>query len=194
MMGGFQSPSFRSASAIMLRRSLTTCWASGLSALFTTNRSATSRMPALAAWIASPIPGASSTTTESASEAMATSACPTPTVSMMISSNPAASSTRMACGVEAASPPRWPRLAIDLMNTWSSAACSCIRTRSPSSAPPVNGEVGSTASTATLRPAARNAPTSALVTVDLPTPGDPVRPMIRAPPVSGRRSLMTERT
>ncbi len=74
-------------------------------------------MPALAAWMASPIPGASSTTTESASEAIATSACPTPTVSMMIRSNPAASSTRMACGVEAASPPRWPRLAIDLMNT-----------------------------------------------------------------------------
>ena len=48
---------------------------------------------------------------------MATSACPTPTVSMRIRSNPAASSTRMACGVEAARPPRWPRLAIDLMNT-----------------------------------------------------------------------------
>ena len=63
------------------------------------------------------MPGASSTTTLSASEAIATSACPTPTVSTMISSKPAASRTRMACGVAAASPPRWPRLAIDLMNT-----------------------------------------------------------------------------
>src|SRR5215472_18116165 len=80
------------------------------------------------------------------------------------------------------------------MNTASSAACSCIRTRSPSSAPPVNGEVGSTASTATRWPAARYAATSALVAVDLPTPGAPVRPTIRAPPVAGRRSLMTERT
>src|SRR5580700_8939607 len=80
------------------------------------------------------------------------------------------------------------------MKTPSSVACSCMRIRSPSSAPPVNGDVGSTASTATRRPAARNARSSAPVTVDLPTPGAPVRPMIRAPPVSGRRSFMTERT
>src|SRR5580704_7968236 len=69
-----------------------------------------------------------------------------------------------------------------------------MRIRSPSSAPPVNGDVGSTASTATRRPAARNALSSAPVRVDLPTPGAPVRPMTRAPPVSGRRSFMTERT
>src|SRR5580700_7696947 len=80
------------------------------------------------------------------------------------------------------------------MKTPSSVACSCMRIRSPSSAPPVNGDVGSTASTATRRPAARNALSSAPVTVDLPTPGAPVRPMTRAPPVSDRRSFMTERT
>src|SRR5271170_1675793 len=79
------------------------------------------------------------------------------------------------------------------MNTASSVACSCIRIRSPSRAPPVNGEVGSTASTATRWPAARNAPTSAPVMVDLPTPGAPVSPMIRAWPARGSRSLMTER-
>src|SRR4249920_790160 len=69
-----------------------------------------------------------------------------------------------------------------------------MRIRSPSSAPPVNGDDGSTASTAMRWPWARNALSSAPVTVDLPTPGEPVRPMIRARPVSGRRSLMTERT
>ena len=41
------------------------------------------------------------------------------------------------------------------MNTPGSVACSCIRTRSPSSAPPVNGDVGSTASTATRAVAPR---------------------------------------
>ena len=38
---------------------------------------------------------------------------------------------------------------MDRMNTPGSVAWSCIRTRSPSSAPPLNGEVGSTASTPT---------------------------------------------
>ena len=62
------------------------------------------------------------------------------------------------------------------MNTPSSVAWSCIRTRSPSSAPPENGEDGSTASTPTRLPAARSAVTSADVDVDLPTPGEPVSP------------------
>src|SRR5581483_11887191 len=169
-------------SASMPRRSRTAAWASGLSALLTTNRSPVSRMPALAAWIASPMPGASRTITESACAAMSTSAWPTPTVSTMITSNPAASSTRTARGVAAASPPRCPRLAIDRMNTPSSVACSCIRIRSPSSAPPVNGELGSIASTPTRWPASRYRAISALVIVDLPTPGAPVSPITRASP------------
>ena len=55
----------------------------------------------------------------------------------------------------AASPPACPRDAIERMNTPSSAAYACIRTRSPSSAPPVIGDDGSTATTATVRPAVR---------------------------------------
>lgn len=85
------------------------------SALFTTKTSAISRMPALTAWIASPMPGASSTSVVSASEATSTSACPTPTVSTSTTSQPAPSSTRTACGVAAESPPRWPRLDIERM-------------------------------------------------------------------------------
>jgi len=61
------------------------------------------------------MPGASSTSVVSASPAISTSLCPTPTVSMMITSQPAASSTRSACGVAQARPPRCPREAIDRM-------------------------------------------------------------------------------
>jgi len=82
----------------MLRRSLTASWAPGISALFTTNTSPTSRIPALAAWMASPMPGATVTSVVSASEAISTSAWPTPTVSTSTTANPAASSTRSAWG------------------------------------------------------------------------------------------------
>ena len=51
-----------------------------------------------------------------------------------------------------------------------------IRARSPSSAPPERREVGSTASTATERPRARQSATSRESSDDLPTPGGPVTP------------------
>ena len=68
-------------------------------------------------------------------------------------------------------PPRWPRVAIDRMNTPASPVWSCMRTRSPRMAPPENGDDGSMASTATVTSSARMRPTSALVRVDLPGPG-----------------------
>ena len=80
-MGGFQSAAPREAMAIIVRRSRTVSWAPGWSRLLTTKMSPVSRIPALAAWIASPIPGATSTRVVSAREAISTSACPTPTVS-----------------------------------------------------------------------------------------------------------------
>lgn len=85
------------------------------SALLTTYTSPISRIPALAAWMPSPMPGASSTTEVSAWEAISTSDWPTPTVSTRTTSQPAASSTRMACGADQARPPRWPRVAIERM-------------------------------------------------------------------------------
>src|SRR6266571_6107086 len=69
-----------------------------------------------------------------------------------------------------------------------------MRTRSPSSAPPLNGEVGSTARMPIRSPAARYAAASAQATVDLPTPGEPVRPITRAVPVSGAMAFMTARS
>jgi hypothetical protein len=130
----------------------------------------------------------------SASDTTSTSDWPTPTVSISTTSNPAASSTRSACGVAHERPPRWPRVAMDRMNTPGSVAWSCIRTRSPSSAPPENGEDGSTASTPTRLPCSRNAETSTDVDVDLPTPGGPVRPITRARPVSGANVSATSRS
>ena len=102
-------------------------------------------MPALSACTSSPVPGTSVTIDTSAVRTMSTSSWPTPTVSMMTMSLPAASSTSAASPVARASPPRWPRVAMLRMNTPASPACACIRTRSPRTAPPVNGLVGSTA-------------------------------------------------
>ena len=129
----------------------------------------------------------------SAVPATSTSDCPTPTVSSSTTSQPAASSTRSACGAAHDSPPRWPREAIERMKTSGSAAWSDIRIRSPSSAPPENGDDGSTASTPTRCPAARWAVTRALVVVDLPTPGAPVTPTTCARPASGAISAITSR-
>src|SRR4051794_30000608 len=80
------------------------------------------------------------------------------------------------------------------MKTPASVAWSCMRTRSPSSAPPENGDDGSTARTPTRSPRARNADTSADVVVDLPTPGAPVSPMMRALPVRGASAAITGRS
>src|SRR4051794_33448690 len=141
----------------------------------------------------SPIPGARSTTVVSAARATSTSLWPTPTVSTRTTSKPAASRTRSACGAAHANPPRWPREAIERMNTPVSVACSDIRTRSPRSAPPENGEDGSMASTPTRFPSRRSAVTSAEVVVDFPTPGGPVIPTTCALPQCGASSAIAER-
>src|SRR5665647_471195 len=69
-----------------------------------------------------------------------------------------------------------------------------MRIRSPSKAPPENGEDGSTARMPTRLPRALSAPTSALVIVDLPTPGLPVMPKMCARPVCGARAAITSRS
>ena len=177
-------PPARSASAIMLRRSRSSPGRPSRSALFTTNTSAISRMPALAAWMASPMPGASSTRVVSASEAISTSAWPTPTVSTRTTSQPAARApARLGRG------PGQP----------AEVAAAGHR---PDEDARVGGVVLHPDPVAEQRPAgerrgrvdgqhadpqvlARNARTSALVEVDLPTPGEPVRPMTWPVPASG---------
>ena len=92
------------------------------SALLTTKMSAISMMPALSACTSSPVPGTSVTIDTSAVRMMSTSSWPTPTVSMMTTSLPAASSTSAASPVARARPPRWPRVAMLRMNTPASDA------------------------------------------------------------------------
>jgi hypothetical protein len=55
-----------------------------------------------------------------------------------------------------------------------------MRMRSPRIAPPVNGDDGSTATTATRSVVARYAPASWFTSVLLPPPGGPVIPTISA--------------
>src|SRR5665647_3136032 len=69
-----------------------------------------------------------------------------------------------------------------------------MRIRSPSNAPPEKGEDGSTARMPPRLPRALSAPTSALVIVDLPTPGLPVMPKMCARPVCGARAAITSRS
>ena len=98
--------------------------------------------PAFSAWIESPEPGISTSTTESAWSITSTSAWPTPTVSRNTSSLPAASISSAVCSAASARPPSAPRVAIERMKTPGSRKCSVSRIRSPSSAPPRNGEDG----------------------------------------------------
>src|SRR6266568_1135805 len=156
--------------------------APGRSLLLTTYTSAISITPALRVWMPSPDSGTSTRTVVSALRAMSSSVCPTPTVSTRMRAKPNASSRSATSSVVVASPPCAPRVAIERMNTCGSRLADSIRIRSPSSAPPVNGLVGSTATTPTESAWARNCWMSRSVSVLLPAPGGPVIPMRRAPP------------
>src|SRR5256884_3060097 len=156
------------------------------SALFTTYTSPISRIPAFMVWTASPVIGISTTTVVCARVAISTSLCPAPTVSTITMSMPSASRTRTASKVARASPPACPRVAIDRMKTPGSTPVSAIRIRSPSTAPPVYGDVGSTATTPTFRSRLRYLRTSRLIRELLPTPGGPVNPTTWARPVCGK--------
>jgi hypothetical protein len=144
-----------------------------------------SMTPAFSAWIESPEPGMSTSTTVSAWSMMSTSAWPTPTVSRNTSSRPEASINSAVCSAASLRPPSAPRLAIERMKTPGSRKWSVRRMRSPSSAPWVKGEDGSIDRTATVRSCARRTRVSALISDDLPAPGAPVSPMTAALPVWG---------
>src|SRR5256885_9972125 len=154
--------------------------------LFTTYTSPISRIPAFIVWTASPVIGISTTTVVCARVAISTSLCPAPTVSTNTMSMPSASRARTASKVARASPPAWPRVAIDRMKTPGSTPVSAMRIRSPSTAPPVYGDVGSTATTPTFRSRLRYLRTSRLIRELFPTPGGPVNPTTWARPVCGK--------
>ena len=133
-IGGRQSSFGPMAS--MLRSSCTVLCEPARSALFTTNTSAISMMPALIICTPSPSPGVSTTTVVSAIAATSSSDWPTPTVSRTTRSKPAAPRSLTASRLATDSPPRWPRAPIERMNTPGSRAWRCILMRSPRIAPP----------------------------------------------------------
>ena len=73
----------------------------------------------------------------------------------MMRSLPKASSAFTASVVAVESPPSDPRADIDRKKTSMSPTLEAIRMRSPSTAPPVNGEEGSIAMTPTVSPRSR---------------------------------------
>jgi hypothetical protein len=85
--------------------------------LFTTKTSPISMIPALMAWMSSPIPGTRMTRLLCTVRMTSTSSWPTPTVSTMTTSNPEASSRSTTSLVAFASPPMKPRVAIERMKT-----------------------------------------------------------------------------
>src|SRR5206468_275395 len=153
------------------------------SALLTTKMSAISRSPAFITCTASPASGTRTTTTVSASRMTSSSVCPTPTVSTSTLSTPNASRRRIMSRVARARPPWLPRVERLRMKTPGSRKCACMRMRSPSTAPPLNGLDGSTATMPMRRSAARRCAVRRSVSVDLPAPGGPVTPTTWAWPV-----------
>ena len=139
----------------------------------TTSTSGTSMIPAFRNWSASPEPGWTITATVSAASATSVSDWPTPTVSITTMSNAAASACAAArvAGREPAEPLAGGHRADE------DAAVGGVgvdpRAVAEQRAARALGR-GSTASTATVRPRARHAATSALSSVDLPAPGGPV--------------------
>src|SRR5438552_11758317 len=77
------------------------------------------------------------------------------------------------------------------MNTPGSRKWACMRMRSPSTAPPLKGLVGSTATMPTRWPAARSRAVTRSVSVDFPAPGGPVIPITCARPVCGWSRLIS---
>ena len=125
-----------------------------MSPLVTVTMSGISTMPAFMNCRLSPEPGCTQKTTVSAAMEMSVSDWPTPTVSTSTMSKTARIST-MAPKVISARPPSWSRAAMERMKVFWSSGSVRSRTRSPSSAPPVRREEGSTAMTPMLLPCAR---------------------------------------
>src|SRR5205823_1284572 len=106
----------------------------------------------------------------SALRAISSSVWPTPTVSTRMRAKPNASSRSATSSVVVARPPCAPRVAMERMKTCGARLADSIRMRSPSSAPPVNGLVGATATTPTESPCAREGGVGRSASAPLPAP------------------------
>ena len=164
-------PNQRSALVICARARVAA--ASSMSALLMTTMSASSITPFLMACRSSPALGSCISTKTSVMPATAVSLWPTPTVSTITTSCPAASHTRSASRVFSATPPSVPDAGLGRMNAPSLTESCSMRVLSPRMEPPLTLDDGSTASTATRWPRSiRNSPSTSMKVL-LPTPGTP---------------------
>ena len=113
-------------------------------------------IPAFRNWSASPEPGWTTTATVSAASATSVSDWPTPTVSMTTTSNAAASACA-AARVAGARPPSRSPAAVERMKSPRSRGVGLDPRAVAEQRAAERLEVGSTASTATVRPRARHA-------------------------------------
>ena len=176
LIGGRQ-PTYSGFNSSIISISMLSLSVPSRSALLIVNRSPISSIPALIAWISSPMPGITTTIVVSAVLTMSTSDCPTPTVSTIITSMPKASINLTASPAFWDRPPRLPRVAIERTKIPSSAVRSIILIRSPKIAPPEYGLVGSIATIPTVLPRLRYSLANLSVRVLLPAPGGPVIPI-----------------
>ena len=116
---------------------------------------------------------------------------PTPTVSTMITSKPAASHTSIASRVFSATPPRLPPEGEGRMKAPGSIDSRSMRVLSPSIEPPEMELEGSTARTATRWPCSMRCRPSTSIKVDFPAPGEPEMPTRIDRPVCGSSASMT---
>ncbi len=152
--------------------------------------SAISMMPRLMPCNSSPAPEICNSMNISTIECTAVSDCPTPTVSMKITSKPAASHSTIVSRVLRATPPSDPAEGEGRMKTSGLFVMLSMRVLSPRIEPPLRSELGSMASTARRwRNEVTMLPTASMK-VDLPAPGTPVMPMRTDRPEWGRQRSM----
>ena len=165
-------------------------WMFSPSALVMTIISAISIMPRLMPCNSSPAPEIWSIMNISTIECTAVSDCPTPTVSMKMTSNPAASHRMIVSRVLRATPPSDPAEGEGRMKTSGLPEMLSMRVLSPRIEPPLRSDEGSMASTASLcRSEVTMLPTASMK-VDFPAPGTPVMPMRTDFPACGRHFSM----
>ena len=138
--------------------------------------SAISMIPRLMPCNSSPVPVTCSSKKKSTIECAAVSDCPTPTVSTMMVSNPAASHSTMVSLVLRATPPRLPADGLGRMKALFSTDSLFMRVLSPRILPLLRSEDGSIANTAKCFPILQSSVPIASINVDLPAPGTPVIP------------------
>ena len=123
-------------------------------------------------------------------ECTAVSDCPTPTVSMKMTSKPAASHSTIVSRVLRATPPRDPAEGEGRMKMSGLDDMLSMRVLSPRIEPPLRSELGSMASTARRWCSDTTMLPTASMNVDLPAPGTPVMPMRTDRPAWGRHRSM----